>query len=100
MKTKTAPVVDNKEFILMMTEEKLTSIIQSAVKDALKEVGPVSSETGSDIMTLNDVIALTGYKKDSIYGFTATESIPFIKKGKKLFFSRKAIEKWITDGNH
>ncbi|MBM1105166.1 helix-turn-helix domain-containing protein [Aurantibacter crassamenti] len=34
----------------------------------------------------------------TIYGLTHSRTIPFIKKGKRLYFEKEAIDKWLSQG--
>jgi excisionase family DNA binding protein len=51
-----------------------------------------------DIMKLSELSQLLGLTKATIYGFTAQGKIPCFKGGKRLLFSRKAIDVWLKSG--
>lgn len=43
-------------------------------------------------------IELTGLAKPTIYGLVSERKIPHSKRGKKLYFSRKELLVWLTNG--
>ena len=53
-----------------------------------------SDEIGSIALALE----ITGLAKPTIYGLVAQSKIPFMKRGKKLYFSRKELTEWIRQG--
>lgn len=80
--------------IIVIGKDQLLEMIRAAVRSELEIIkAPVPQ---SDILTMEDLCTLTGYSRSAIHGFLQTNSIPKpVKRGKKLFFSRAAIEKWI-----
>ena len=42
---------------------------------------------------------VTGLARQTIYGLVSRRAIPHDKRGKKLYFSEKALEQWISEGN-
>lgn len=41
---------------------------------------------------------ITGLAKPTIYGLVAQAKIPHMKRGKRLYFSRKELTDWIKEG--
>lgn len=55
-----------------------------------------SFENCSEILTVNDLIQLTGFSKSYLYKLTSLGEIPHYKpKGKLLFFKRSEVEEWL-----
>jgi predicted DNA-binding transcriptional regulator AlpA len=52
----------------------------------------------NDIIYLEDVMELTGYKNSTVYSKVCRNQIPFISGGRPLTFSREEITQWIKDG--
>jgi len=52
-----------------------------------------------DLMTIKELIAYLVEKPsiNTVYKWTTTGKIPFRKIGRKLFFSKKQIDKWNND---
>lgn len=52
-----------------------------------------------EMLTLNDVAALTGLSKSYLYRLTCTHQIPYYKPtGKVMFFSKGEVEDWMKQG--
>jgi excisionase family DNA binding protein len=53
-----------------------------------------------DLIGLNDACLLTGYSKNTIFQMTSKKQIPFYKRpgGRRIFFSKRALEQWIVTG--
>ena len=50
------------------------------------------------IMTIKDVSDYLNLSIPTIYGYTAKRYIPHAKRGNRLFFNKKDIDKWIIEG--
>lgn len=51
------------------------------------------------VLTIGDVVALTGYTRDYIYKLVWLKRIPHYKPNKKrLYFERGEIENWMLQG--
>ncbi len=51
------------------------------------------------IWRVTDVADYLGNSKGHIYNLCSRRSIPFVKKGKQLYFIPKEIENWVLQGN-
>ncbi len=49
-----------------------------------------------DLLTLDDLIQLTGWKKTKTYEDARTGTLPFpaLRNGRRYYFSRRAYEAW------
>jgi len=52
----------------------------------------------NDIIFLDDVVRLTGYRKATIYTKICRFQIPVVSRRRPLTFSREAILQWMKDG--
>ena len=55
------------------------------------------------VMTVEEVVRLTGYSKATIYKFTSDRKIPFRKPehgGRRLYFQREEILDWLQSESH
>ena len=57
----------------------------------------VPAEEVFDLLTAEKTAELLGLKKSTLYGMTCRKEIPFTKRGKRLFFSRKEVAEFITN---
>lgn len=66
------------------------------ILDALKIIHDNTLLAAKNVLTFEDVVALTGFSKNYIYQLMSRKVIPYSKPGgRKVFFSRKAIEEWL-----
>lgn len=56
------------------------------------------SNSNNDIIFVDEVQKLTGYKKSTIYSKVCRFEMPVISKRRPLTFSRKDIMNWLKDG--
>ena len=52
----------------------------------------------SDIIFIDDVMEITGYKKSTIRSMKCRKEIPALSEFGKALFSRKEILQWLRDG--
>lgn len=87
--------------IIEIDREEFSSIVSQAVHHALANAGlnsSIPSREDEDIMTAEEVCQLLNIKKSGLYQKTHQRQIPFMKQGKKLYFSRQAINDWLKSG--
>ncbi|MBC7493870.1 MAG: helix-turn-helix domain-containing protein, partial [Flavobacterium sp.] len=63
-----------------------------------KAITPSDSSTDDAYMTIEETATFINLAKSSVYGLVHQKKIPVNKVGKKLYFSKLAILKWINDG--
>jgi len=51
-----------------------------------------------ELLDINGAAKVTGYAKQTIYQKVSNQEIPFIKRGRKLWFERSALLAWIQEG--
>lgn len=50
------------------------------------------------LLSVGEVAELLGYKISNIYALTHRREIPFMKKGRKLWFNEEEINQWVKSG--
>lgn len=86
------------EKIIVTTKEELQNIIQASVNKALAEYVPVKAEDKSEFLPIKEACKLLNLARQTIYGLTSKRLIPFIKRGKKLYFKRTDLINWLNEG--
>jgi excisionase family DNA binding protein len=71
---------------------KLIYIEEILLRLESKIDGPIKEP---ELMNIDDVARLLDLKKSTLYGLVFQRNIPFIKRGKKLYFKRSEILKWL-----
>jgi excisionase family DNA binding protein len=90
--------------LVQLNVRQLQGIIQESVAYALKQMQSANhnknedEQIEEDILYVNDVCRLLNIKPVTLYAKTSKEEIPHFKKGRKLYFSRKELQKWILSG--
>ncbi len=80
---------------------ELKEIISEAVAKALRNYDSIyNKKTDFDLIDFKEACKLTGYSKHTLYQMTSRHEIPFLKRpgGRKIFFSKKALQEWIITG--
>ncbi len=77
-------------------ERKNDAIPDSFTKDGKN----LTTRDSFDLIGLNDACLITGYSKNTIFQMTSKKQIPFYKRpgGRRIFFSKRALEQWIITG--
>lgn len=79
--------------------EELIKVISEKVSDnIIKTIN--SSSTPEEVIFLNidDTAKLINLAKPTVYGLVHQNKIPFLKKGKRLYFKKCEILTWIQSG--
>lgn len=86
-------------------EKRLSEDIHMSGNDSISgmitKTGKNSSKTDNfDLIGLSEACTLTGYSKHTIYQLTSRKLIPHFKRprGRRIFFSKRALEQWIMTG--
>ncbi len=74
--------------------------ISQAIRNELEAYFAEREETAreDEIGGIELAIELTGLAKPTIYGLVSERRIPHSKRGKKLYFSRRELLEWLTNG--
>lgn len=83
-----------------LTVEEFKELSKTIALDNSYLVKPtkISEEPKSDIIYLDELIELTGYKESTVYSKVCRKEIPVISTGRPLAFSRDEILQWMKDG--
>lgn len=76
--------------------------IKAIIEDVLQKPSLYLKGEQSEILTIEEVSELTGYKKATLYKLTHERKIPFHKPahgGRRIFFKRAEINQWL-ESNH
>ena len=87
-------MVQNELRLIDLTVEQLRSLLKESLPAAVPAIVKEEDDIGG-IALAKDVTKLS-FK--TIYQLTSKRMIPFFKKGKLLYFSRKELEDWIRTG--
>ena len=71
------------------------------IKDSVGELLAENSSKHKSIdnyLNLKEASEFLNLAKPTIYTLTSKRLIPFMKKGKKLYFKKSELEKWLNEG--
>lgn len=92
-------IQDNQQmYSLTVGEFKELSKVIAIDNSYLQKPSEPKQEAKSDIIFIDEVILLTGYKRSTIYTKVCKREIPVISSGRPSAFSREEIIQWLKDG--
>ena len=84
--------------IIITTKEELEDIIENSVRKILNDITPHSNSDYSEFMDVNEAAKYLKIAKQTLYSFTSTSQIPYIKNGKRILFKKDELDAWILKG--
>ena len=62
----------------------------------MEDVGANGYLLEKNVLSIDDVVMLTGLSKSHVYKLTSSRQLPFYKpNGKLMYFDKKEIEEWM-----
>lgn len=86
--------------IILTNETELEILIQRSIKKAFKDQSAVA-DSGlpiDKILTIGEAADFLNLAIQTLYGFTSKREIPFMKRGKRLYFKESELVKWLEEG--
>lgn len=85
--------------IIVTTAVELENIIQNSIKKAMEhKANQEPKSEGDALLSIKEASNFLNLATPTLYGFTSKRLIPFIKRGKKLYFRRSELEQWLEEG--
>lgn len=87
--------------LVLITPSELQTLIQNAVNVAVQQFSlpqKIDPLPESKYLTIEQACTYLNVAKPTLYGYVSNRFIPFIKKGKKLYFERNELESWLHEG--
>ncbi len=69
------------------------------IEQLLCSQGQPAVEEPEQILNLDSACKLLNLAKPTVYGLVSQRKLPFMKRGKKLYFNREELTRWIHDGH-
>ena len=86
-----------KRLFTEFTEEELRQLFREEIRNA--NLAPATSKGDKRFYPIEWLVEYVGIPKSTIYQMTMKNTIPHIKRGRKLFFDKQRIDQWLEDGN-
>lgn len=85
------------EIVTSLSQTEFQRIITDAVSKVLLDFKPQVKAELPDFLTIEEAVELTGLRRGTIYKHSHEGTIPAMRRGKKLIFSRTELQAWIDD---
>lgn len=82
---------------LEVTKGDLIAFAESLINQTSMKVS-VPTQPVKEILTIEETSDLLNLAKQTLYGMTSRNEIPFLKKSRKVYFLHSDLEKWILEG--
>ena len=83
--------------VVVTSKDELEDLIQNSLRKVFGEQGNQKQEQ-DEIFSVKQAAAFLNLAQQTIYGFTSKREIPFIKRGKKLYFRKSELKSWLMEG--
>jgi len=82
--------------LVQLNENDLKQLIKNSFSESIKELDLNQKVSNERLLNIKEASEFLNLAQQTIYGFTSQRKMPFIKKGKKLYFNRIDLEKWLN----
>ena len=82
---------------MMLLIQKVDYIMNHFMNEAAITSEPTPSIPEKELLTVYDVSQMLSLSKGTIYNMTSARQIPFMKKGKRIYFDKLEILEWIKE---
>lgn len=83
--------------IIVINKDELEIMIQDSLFKTLQKHQVIQNDS-EKFFSLDEASKFLQLAKQTLYSFTSQRTIPFIKKGKKLYFRKSDLENWLNEG--
>ncbi|MBS3916057.1 MAG: helix-turn-helix domain-containing protein [Bacteroidetes bacterium] len=84
--------------LIVISKDELGKMIRASLKEVLSEEKGTQHRPNDEFLDLQEAAEFLKLKVTTIYGYTSQSQIPFIKRGKKLYFEKSKLEAWLKEG--
>lgn len=83
--------------LTQLSIQELKDLFKESMREALQERSP-AEPAPSALLSFTEATHFLKIAGPTLYGYTSRRKIPFLKKGKKLYFRRSDLEDWLQSG--
>lgn len=84
--------------IILTTQEELARLVESVVRKTLLDVRPEPQAASPALLTIKEAASFLDLAVPTLYKLTSNREIPFFKRGKRVYFRREELLKWVENG--
>ena len=82
--------------IIIMNKTDLEELIQGAVKSAVQNAQ--KAKPTDELMDVDQASKFLHLAKQTLYGLTSERLIPYLKRGKRIYFKKEELLNWVNQG--
>lgn len=87
------------EIITSLNQNEFKQLMKSCLEEVLGESKTPNTDcTTNKLLTVSEAAEFMNLATQTLYGYTSKRLIPFVKRGKKLYFQKEELEKWLLEG--
>lgn len=88
------------EKVTICSTSELSALIEESIEKVLfkKNIIPQQVSQVPELLSIDLASKYLNLARQTLYGFTSNRSIPFIKRGKKLYFKKSDLDSWLGEG--
>jgi len=86
--------MENPFVLLDQRLDRIETLVMEMKNGAVEKPDP----DGYDIIDIDEATQLLGIAKPTVYDKTSKGEIPHMKRGKRLYFSKKELLEWLKSG--
>jgi excisionase family DNA binding protein len=87
-----------KNIFISFSEIEFKELIKDSIREVLAEEKSNSNNHETDkLLNVSEASKFLNLAKQTIYGYTSQNLIPYIKRGKKLYFKKVELLNWLTE---
>ena len=85
------------QLLYSTSKDELAEFIKNAVSESFKlHLAGQNQNKYPEYLTITQAAEYLNLATPTIYGFTSKNEIPFLKKGKKLYFKKNDLDNWLV----
>ena len=84
--------------ITRLTIDELKEMLRAEMQAALASIPSIEGASQEDLLTASGACELLNIAQSTLYKLVHLRAIPCMKRGRKLYFSRRELTRWVSQG--
>ena len=86
--------------IVQFSETEFRGLLKTCLKESFADLQKDVEQADPDkLLNIDEAAQYLSLAKQTLYGFTSRGVIPHLKRGKRLYFKKTTLLKWVNQGN-
>ena len=87
-----------KKVFFTLTEDEIENLVERITNNLKKSYESEHRNQEDELLTIDEAAKFVKLSKPTLYGLVHKKSIPYNKKGKRLYFQKAELLDWIKSG--